>query len=166
MLLLDRQTFETVRFWFAGSVAGRSLNVFWTVSPFLLGGTVICLFLGHQLNVLGLGDEAARSLGMRTTRVRLISSLVVVLMTGAAVAVAGPIGYVGLAVPHMVRSVVGSDYRWILPYSLLSGAVFLTAADIIGRVVMRPGELEVGIATALVGAPFLIALARQRGVTS
>ena len=166
MLLLDRQTFETVRFWFAGSVAGRSLNVFWTVSPFLLGGTVICLFLGHQLNVLGLGDEAARALGMRTTRVRLISSVVVVLMTGAAVALAGPIGYVGLAVPHMVRSVVGPDYRWILPYSLLSGAVFLTAADIIGRVVMRPGELEVGIATALVGAPFLIALARQKSVTS
>ena len=166
MLLLDRQTFETVRFWFAGSVAGRPLNVFWTVAPFIFGGTLVCLFLGHQLNVLSLGDEAARGLGMQTNRIRIISSILVVIMTGAAVSTAGPIGYVGLAIPHMVRSVVGPDYRWILPYSLLTGAIFLTAADIVGRVVMRPGELEVGIATAIAGAPFMIYLARQRVIAS
>jgi iron complex transport system permease protein len=166
MLLLDRQTFETVRFWFAGSVAGRSLGVFWVAAPFMVGGSLICLFLGHQLNVLSLGDDMASSLGMRTTRIRLISSVIVVLMTGAAVSVAGPIGYIGLAVPHMVRSIVGPDYRWILPYSLLTGAIFLTAADIAGRLIMRPGELEVGIATAIVGAPFLIYLARQRSVAN
>ena len=166
MLLLDKQTFEQVRFWFAGSVAGRPLDVFWTVAPFLIGGTMMCMFMGHQLNVLSLGDEAAQSLGMRTTRIRLISSILVVIITGAAVSTAGPIGYVGLAIPHMVRSVIGPDYRWILPYSLISGAIFLTCADIIGRVVMRPGELEVGIVTAIVGAPFLVYLARQRTVAN
>ncbi|HRA48816.1 MAG TPA: iron ABC transporter permease, partial [Thermomicrobiales bacterium] len=133
---------------------------------FLFGGTLVCLFLGHQLNVLSLGDEAAQGLGMQTNRIRIISSILVVIMTGAAVSTAGPIGYVGLAIPHMVRSVVGPDYRWILPYSLLTGAIFLTGADIVGRVVMRPGELEVGIATAIAGAPFMIYLARQRVIAS
>ena len=166
MLLFDKQTFEQVRFWFAGSVAGRSLDVFWTVAPFMIGGTLMCLLMGHQLNVLSLGDEAAQGLGMRTTRIRVICSVLVVIITGAAVSTAGPIGYVGLAIPHMVRSIVGPDYRWVLPYSLLSGAIFLTSADIIGRVVMRPGELEVGIATAIFGAPFLIYLARQRTIAN
>lgn len=164
LLFLDRQTFEAVRFWFAGSVAGRELDVFWMVAPFLLGGSLICLFLGHQLNVLALGDETAQALGMRTTRTRLVCWLVVVVMIGAAVSVAGPIAFVGLAVPHMVRSVIGPDYRWSLPYSLLAGAIFLTLVDVVGRVVMRPGELEVGIATALLGAPFLVYLARRRSV--
>ncbi len=166
LLLLDEQTFESVRFWFAGSVAGRELSVFWTVAPFLLGGSIVCLFMGHQLNVLSLGDDTAQALGMRTARIRLLCSVIVVLITGAAVSTAGPIGYVGLAIPHMVRAIVGPDYRWILPYSLLAGAIFLTGADIVGRVVMRPGEIEVGITTALIGAPFLIYLARKRSVAN
>jgi iron complex transport system permease protein len=166
LLLLDKQTFEAVRFWFAGSVAGRDLGVFWTVSPFLLGGAVACLFLGHQLNVLSLGDETAQALGMRTARIRLICSIIVVLITGAAVSIAGPIGYVGLAIPHMVRAVVGPDYRWILPYSLVAGAVFLTLCDVVGRIAMRPGEIEVGIATAVIGAPFLVYLARKRSIAN
>lgn len=166
LLLLDEQTFESVRFWFAGSVAGRELSVFWTVLPFLAGGTAACIFMGHQLNVLSLGDETAQALGMHTARIRLLCSVIVVLITGAAVATAGPIAYVGLAIPHMVRAFTGPDYRWILPYSLLWGAVFLTAADIIGRIAMRPGEIEVGIVTAIVGAPFLVYLARQRAVAN
>lgn len=166
LLLLDEETLDAVRFWVAGSVAGRSLDNFWVVSPFLLGGTVACIFLGHQLNVLNLGDDAARTLGMRTTRTRLICSGLVVLITGAAVAVAGPIGFIGLATPHIVRSVVGPDYRWVLPYSLLFGAMLLTGADIAGRLIAKPSELQVGIMTALVGAPFLIYLARQRSVAS
>lgn len=166
LILLDEQTLDVVRFWLVGSVAGRDLDTFWFVSPFLLGGAVACIFLGHQLNVLSLGDETARSLGMRTGRTRLICSVLVVLITGAAVSVAGPIGFVGLATPHIVRSVIGPDYRWVLPYSLLVGAIFLCSADIVGRVVAKPSELQAGIVTALVGAPFLIYLARQRSVAN
>jgi iron complex transport system permease protein len=164
LLLYDLETIESLRFWMAGSVAGRELDTFWLVSPFLLGGAVACVFMGHQLNVLSLGDDTARALGMNTARTRVICSVLVVLITGAAVSTAGPIAFVGLAVPHMVRSVVGPDYRWILPYSLLSGAILLTIADIGGRVIARPGELPVGIVAALFGAPFMIYLARQRAV--
>lgn len=166
LLLLSEQTFDQVRFWFAGSVAGRDLSTFWSVSPFLLLGSAVCLLMGHQLNVLSMSEDAARALGMNTTRVRLICSGLVVLITGAAVSVAGPIGFVGLAVPHIVRSLVGPDYRWVLPYSLLGGAIFLTGADIIGRVILPTGELQAGIVTGLVGAPFLVYLARKRSLAS
>lgn len=165
LLLLDDATLDTVRFWLAGSVVNRDLGTFWFVSPFLLGGAILCLFLGHQLNVLNLGDDTARALGMHTGRIRLISSVIVVLITGAAVAVAGPIGFVGLAIPHMVRAVVGIDYRWVLPYSFVYGGIFLVLADIVGRVITRPAELQAGIVTAFVGVPFLIYLARQRRVS-
>lgn len=163
LILLDERTFDVVRFWLAGSVINRDMETFFTVLPFLLGGSLACILLGHQLNVLSLGDETARALGMRTGRTRLICSILVVVITGAAVAIAGPIGFVGLAIPHMVRSFVGPDYRWILPASFIYGAIFLVAADIVGRVIARPSELEVGIITALVGAPFMVALARKRG---
>lgn len=166
LLLIDEQTLDIVRFWFAGSVAGRSLNTFWAVSPFLIGGALASIFMGHQLNVLSMGDDTARALGMRAGRIRLICAVLVVLITGAAVAAAGPIGFVGLATPHIVRAIVGPDYRWVLPYSLLGGAILLTGADILGRVIARPGEVQVGIVTALVGAPFLIYLARQRSVAN
>lgn len=162
LLLLDEQTMDIVRFWFAGSVVGRPLSTFWTVAPFLLGGAVVCVFLGHQMNVMSLGEDTARALGMRTGRTRVLSSLLVVVITGAAVSVAGPIGFVGLAIPHMVRSVVGPDYRWILPYAFLTGAAFLTLADVIGRIVLRPAELQVGIVMAMFGAPFFIFLARRQ----
>lgn len=164
LLLLDEQTLDTVRFWFAGSVAGRSLATFWTVAPFLLGGALACLLMGHQLNILSMGDDTARALGMRAGRTRLICAVLIVLITGAAVSAAGPIAFVGLATPHIVRALVGPDYRWVLPYSLLGGAILLTGADILGRVVARPGEVQVGIVTALLGAPFLVYLARKRSV--
>ena len=166
LLLLDERTLDVVRFWLAGSVAGRDLHIFWTVSPFLIGGVAACTFMGHQLNVLSLGEDTARALGMRTGRVRLICSVLVVLITGAAVSAAGPIAFVGLAVPHMVRGITGPDYRWVLPYSLLGGAILLTGADIVGRVVVRPAELQVGIITALIGAPMLVYLARRRNLAA
>jgi len=164
LLLLNEDTLDTVRFWLAGSVAGRDLDILWTVSPFLIGAVLACIFLGHQLNVLSMGEESARSLGMNTTRTRLISLFFVILITGAAVSVAGPIGFVGLATPHIARAIVGADYRWILPYSFAIGAILLTAADLAGRLATRPAELQVGIVTALVGAPFLVYLARTTRV--
>jgi iron complex transport system permease protein len=166
LLLLDERTMDVVRFWLAGSMAGRELDTFWQVAPFLLGGSLICVFMGHQLNVMSMGEETARALGMNTTRIRLACSILVVLITGAAVAAAGPIAFVGLATPHIVRAIVGPDYRWILPFSLVGGAIFLTTADIVGRVVAKPSELQVGIVTALIGAPFLVYLARQRTVAN
>jgi iron complex transport system permease protein len=165
LLLLDEETLDTVRFWLAGSVVNRDLGTFAFVSPFLLGGALVLLLFGHQLNVLNLGEDTAKALGMNTSRVRIVSSVIVVLITAAGVSVAGPIGFVGLAIPHMVRAVVGVDYRWVLPYSFVYGAVFLTAADIIGRIITRPAELQVGIVTAFVGVPFLIYLARKSAVT-
>lgn len=164
LLLIDQQTLEVVRFWLAGSLAGRDLDVFLAVLPFLVAGTAVMLLLGNQLNVLSLGDDTARSLGMRVGAVRGLVTLLVVLMAGSAVAAAGPIAFVGLAVPHMVRAVSGPDYRWVLLFSALAGPLLLLCADIAGRVVIRPSEVQVGIITAVVGAPFLIYLARQRRI--
>lgn len=164
LVLLDQDTLDQVRFWNAGSLAGRPLGIFWTVLPFLLVGLAAAILLSRQLNVMSLGEDTAKSLGLHTGRVRIISAVIVVLMTGASVAAAGPIGFVGLAVPHMVRIFTGPDYRWIIAYCLVTGPILLLGADIVGRVIVRPAELQVGIITALCGAPVLIAIARRRRI--
>lgn len=164
LLLLNQQTLNQVRFWLAGSLAGRDLDMFLAVLPFLAVGIVGMFLLSRQLNVLTLGEDTARSLGMHTGRIRLLVVLLVVFLTSASVAVAGPVGFIGLAVPHIVRAVAGTDQRWILLFSMLVGPLILLVADITGRVVARPGELQVGIVTALIGAPILIALARRQTV--
>lgn len=166
LLLLSEQTMDLVRFWSVGSVAGRSLSVLRDVFPLMAPAAFGCLFLGHQLNVLAMGEESARGLGMNTTRVRLIASALVVVLTGAAVSVAGPIGFVGLATPHIARAIVGADYRWVIPYSFLFGSLMLVVADTVGRVAARPSEIQVGVVMAFIGAPFLIALARNRSVAN
>ena len=164
LLLLDQQTLDVVRFWLAGSLAGRDIAVFYTVLPFLAVGIACTVLMGNQLNVLSLGEDTARSLGMRTGRMRGLIILLVVLLAGGSVAIARPIGFVGLAVPHIVRTVSGPDYRWVLAFAVLVGPLLLLGADIAGRIVNRPSEVQVGIITAIVGAPFLIFLARQRRV--
>ncbi|MCK9485476.1 MAG: iron ABC transporter permease [Dehalococcoidia bacterium] len=164
LLLLDQETLDRARFWSAGSLAGRPLDIFWTVSPFLVLGLAGALLMSRQLNVMSMGEDTAKALGLHTGRVRLVSALLVVMMTGAAVAAAGPIGFVGLAVPHIVRVVSGPDYRWVLAYCLVVGPTLLLGADIMGRLVVRPAELQVGIITAFCGAPFLIVIARRRRV--
>lgn len=166
LLLLDQQALDVVRFWLAGSLADRDIAVFYTVLPFLVIGIICTVLLGNQLNVLSLGEDTARSLGMRTSRMRGLIIFLVVLLAGGSVAVAGPIGFVGLAVPHIVRTVSGPDYRWVLAFGVLVGPLLLLGADIAGRVVIRPSEVQVGIITAIVGAPFLIFLARQRRVAN
>jgi iron complex transport system permease protein len=166
LLLLDERTLDVVRFWLAGSVADRSLDVFWTVVPFMLVGIAGGLLMSRQLNIMSLGEDTARSLGVNTGRLRGVCAVMVVLMTGAAVAAAGPIAFVGLAVPHIVRTLVGPDYRWIIPYCIVVGPILLLSADIAGRLVVRPGELQVGVITAICGAPVLIAIARSSRVAS
>ncbi|MGN6692792.1 MAG: FecCD family ABC transporter permease [Aquihabitans sp.] len=164
LLLLDAATLNVFRFWNVGSVAGRDLDVAGAVAPFIVTGIVLALLSGRALNGLALGEDVARSLGQRVGYVRAAAALSVVLLCGGATAAAGPIWFVGLTVPHVVRSITGPDHRWLLPYSMVVGAIFLTAADVIGRVVVRPGELEVGIVTAVVGAPVFIAFVRRRRI--
>lgn len=161
ILVLDQRTLDEVRFWLAGSLAGGDPDVFWQVTPFLAAGTVASVALARQLNAMSLGEDVAAALGQRTALVRGAAAVTVVLLAGAAVAAAGPIAFVGLAVPHAVRAVSGPDHRWLLPYAALAGPILLLAADVVGRVVARPSELQVGIVTALVGAPVLIHIVRR-----
>ncbi|MEM6517958.1 MAG: iron ABC transporter permease [Cyanobacteria bacterium P01_C01_bin.70] len=162
ILILSQRTLEDIRFWLAGSLAGQDLASLLPVLPYIAVGLAGSLVLGRQLTLLALGEDVAQGLGLQTAWVKVVAAIVVVLLAGSAVALAGPIGFVGLIIPHMVRFGVGVDYRWILPYSILVGGIFLSVADTAARLVIRPQELPVGIMTALIGAPFFIYLARSR----
>jgi len=162
VLVFDTPTLDEYRFWIVGSIAGRDAGVALSVLPFIGVGLLIALVAGRSLNALALGDEVARSLGQQVGRTRAMSGVGFVLLAGGAVAAAGPIAFIGLTVPHVARALVGPDYRWIVPFSMVLGAFLLLASDVIGRVVARPGELEVGVVTAAIGAPFFIWLVRRR----
>ncbi|WP_273129437.1 FecCD family ABC transporter permease [Bacillus weihaiensis] len=147
---------DQFRFWQVGSVGSGNWNSISTFLPFLLIGLVIALFTAPALNALALGDEVATGLGVRTGTLRLIAAFGGVLLCGATTALAGPIGFIGLLAPHLIRLVIGPDIRYMVPMSALSGAVILTISDICGRLLGSPGELEVGVVTAFIGAPILI----------
>jgi len=164
MLLLDQATFDQFRFWAVGSLAGRDMTIVVQVAPFLIAGCLLALCLGRVLNTLSLGEDVARGLGANVVLSRALSGAAVVLLCGAATAACGPIGFVGLTIPHVARMIVGPDYRWVLPYSMVLAPILLLAADIIGRVVARPGELQVAIVTAFLGAPVFIALVRRKNL--
>lgn len=161
ILVLNQRTLDEIRFWLAGSVAGRDLNILLPVLPYLCVGLVIAFSMGKQITALTLGEEIAKGLGLRTGWIQLTASVVVVLLAGSAVALAGPISFIGLVIPHIVRFWVGVDYRWILPYAAVWGAILLSLADLAARLVIKPQEIPVGIMTALVGTPFFIYLARS-----
>lgn len=162
ILVLDQRTLDEVRFWLAGSLAGRDLAIFVHLTPFLIVGLVTLLAMARQFDGMALGETVAAGLGMRTGLIRTASTIAVVLLAGASVAAAGPVGFVGLAVPHAVRTVVGPSHRWLLPYAAIYGSVLLLTADVLGRIVARPSEIQVGIVTAIIGAPFLVHLVRTR----
>ncbi|GAB3817399.1 iron ABC transporter permease [Tessaracoccus terricola] len=153
-----------IRSWQIGGVGGATFDTIVTVAPFLAVGAAVCLLSARSLNALALGDDLAAGLGEHVAVVRGISALGAVMLCGAATAVAGPIGFVGLVVPHLCRLLVGVDQRWLLPFSALTGAGLLVASDVLGRIVARPSELDVGIITALVGAPVFIAVVRRQKV--
>ncbi|OZF26312.1 iron chelate uptake ABC transporter family permease subunit [Rhodococcus sp. 14-2483-1-2] len=163
MVLLSPRAFEQMRNWNAGSVTGRGWDVLLPVLPFLVVGLVLAAVAASALNAVALGDDLARSLGANIIRTRVIVILAVTLLAGGATAIAGPIGFVGLMIPHVARWIVGPDQRWILAYTLLLAPSLVVAADILGRV-LGPGDSEfpVGIVTAFVGAPVLIILVRRR----
>lgn len=161
LVLLDAQTLEEYRFWAVGALSGRGNSTAAIVVPMLALAGLLGLLCARWLDVLALGDDAARALGIRVRPIRLAVGGTVVLLTGAAVAATGPIGFVGLAVPHAARALTGVRHGWLLPYAALIGGILLVLADVLGRVVVRPGELQVGIVTAVVGAPFVLVLLRQ-----
>lgn len=164
VLVLDPQAFTTFRAWSVGSLVGRKLDVVDQIAPFILTGVVLTLGLARPLNVLALGEQAGRALGANLGRTRVLGALAVTLLCGSATAAVGPIGFVGLAVPHIARLLVGSDQSWVLPYSMLLAPILLLGSDVLGRVITAPAGLEVGIVTAFLGAPVFIALCRRRKV--
>jgi iron complex transport system permease protein len=166
ILLVDVATLDQFRFWAVGSLAGRDAGIARQVAPFLLAGMVMALTSGRLLNAIALGDDVARSLGQRVGATRVFCALCIAVLCGGATAAAGPIAFVGLTVPHIARAITGPDYRWILPYSMVLAPTLLLTSDVIGRVVARPGELQVGIVTALVGSPFFVVLVRRRKLAS
>ncbi|WP_218184162.1 iron chelate uptake ABC transporter family permease subunit [Streptomyces sp. PKU-EA00015] len=162
VLLLNPRAFDQFRFWTAGSLAGRNSDIVLITLPFVVVGLLLALGLAPSLNALAMGDQVGRALGVNVGRTRVLGAVAVMLLCGAATAAAGPIAFVGLVVPHVARFVVGPDQRWMLAYSMLFAPVLLIGADVLGRVLGSPGEVQVGIVTAFLGAPLFIALCRRR----
>jgi iron complex transport system permease protein len=162
VLLTDPDAFEDYRFWQVGSLAGRDLGIAGQAAPFVAAGLALALVCGPTLNALALGDDVARSLGRRVGRDRAVCGVALVVLAGAATAAAGPIAFVGLTVPHLVRGLAGPDHRRLLPLAALAAPTLLLAADVLGRVVAAPREVQVGIVAAIVGAPVFIALVRRK----
>jgi iron complex transport system permease protein len=160
ILLRDLDTLAQYRFWSVGSLVGRDAGTVVTLAPFLIAGAVTALLLGRSLNSLSLGDDVARGLGQRVGLTRVVAGVAIILLCGSATSLAGPLVFVGLVVPHIVRRFVGPDYRWILLCSMPLGAALLVIADTVGRLIAPPSELEAGIVVAIIGAPVLIALVR------
>lgn len=166
IMLPRTEVMNAFRFWQVGSVSGANWEGIITVSPFLIVGIVIGIFATPALNALALGDDVATGLGVRTGLIRIIGSFAGVLLCGATTALAGPIGFVGLMIPHTMRLICGPNMRYIVPMSAIGGAILLTISDIIGRLIGNPGELEAGIITAFFGAPILIIIAMRAKVRS
>jgi iron complex transport system permease protein len=161
LVLLNRSAFDSYRFWAVGALAGRPMSVLLQTGPFLLAGALVALALARPLNALALGDDTGHALGANPARTRAFGVVAITLLCGGAVAAAGPIGFVGLTVPHVARAITGPDQRWVLPYSMLLAPILLLGSDVLGRIIARPGEIEVGIVTAFVGAPVFIWIARR-----
>jgi iron complex transport system permease protein len=161
VLLVDKQTMETFRYWQVGTIGGRGLDVLLVGAPFLAVGALLALTGARLLNTLALGDDLARGLGRRTAMDRIVLGVAVVLLAGTSAALAGPVAFVGLVVPHAVRGLVGSDYARVLPLSALGGAMLVVLADTLGRVILPPAEVQVGVMAAVVGVPVFLLLIRR-----
>lgn len=162
VMIMDDAALNKMRFWTVGSLSSATDETITQVLPFLLAGTVLALALARPLNAMEMGDDTATALGANLNRTRVLSMLAATVLCGAATAACGPIVFVGLMVPHVVRSFTGPDLRWILPYAAVLSPVLLLGADVLGRIVARPSELQVGIVTAILGGPVFIFLVRRR----
>ncbi|MDF0728044.1 iron ABC transporter permease [Cytobacillus sp. S13-E01] len=161
ILVLNEQNLEGILFWLAGSVSGRTMDMLEPILPFMIGAGILSFLLGTSINILTSGEDIAKGLGQRTILIKSLIGIVIVFLAGGSVAVGGSIGFIGLIVPHIVRSFVGIDYRWIIPYCALFGASLLLLADVAARFVIMPEEMPIGVMTALIGAPFFIYIARR-----
>lgn len=162
ILIVSQRTLEEIRFWLAGSLAGMDEGIIFQVLPYICIGTILAFCLARQITILSLGEDIAKGLGQQTLWIKIAAAVSVLLLEGSSVAAAGSIGFIGLVIPHIVRFVVGVDYRWILPYSAIFGGILLLVSDILARLLIRPQEIPVGIMTALVGAPFFVYLAKYQ----
>ena len=161
MLVTNEKALDEVLFWLAGSVEGRKLSMLTAVIPALAFAWIVSMLLSRQLNAFALGEDVAVSLGQKTVIFKLAAALMVILLAGGSVAIAGPISFIGIVVPHFARFLVGNDHRWILPYSALIGGIMLVLADIGARYIIMPEEAPVGVITALIGTPFFIYIVRK-----
>lgn len=161
-MLIDDKTMEEALYWLVGSVSGRDLRHAQMIIPYLVTGWILSIFLAGSLNLMALGDDVAKSLGQKIVWVKACIVIVVVLLAGGAVALTGPIGFVGIVIPHICRYLVGIDHRWVIPYSVVMGGMFLVLADLVSRFLLMPEEVPVGVATAVIGVPFVIAIVRRR----
>lgn len=164
VLLVNERVIQDVLFWLSGSVEGRKLSLLIQVLPYMVTAWIGSLLLAPSINTLLLGDDVATGLGLRTAWVKMLTGLMIVLLAGSCVAVAGPILFVGLISPHIARYLVGNDVRWVMPFSGLIGAILLITADISARFIAIPLEIPIGVMTALVGTPFFVYVARKGGV--
>ncbi|MFV0285054.1 MAG: FecCD family ABC transporter permease [Demequina sp.] len=162
LLINYPSVFDVFRYWDVGTIQGRDLSIVAAVTPAIVVGLGLALALTPRLNVMALGNEMGRALGANPRTTVIVAAIAVMLLAGGATAAAGPLAFVGLAAPHLARAVVGADHRWLLPDSILLGAVLLLGADVIGRVIAAPAELQSGIMTAIIGGPVFIAIARRR----
>jgi len=161
LLVVSEQNLQAVLFWLAGSVAGRSLEMLEPVMPFMAAAWGIALLIGRSVNILTSGDDIAKGLGQRTVAVKMLMAVVIVILAGGSVAIGGSIGFIGLIVPHIVRGLVGVDYRWIIPFCAFIGASLLLLSDVAARFIIMPQEVPIGVMTALIGTPFFIYIARR-----
>ncbi|PLR92585.1 FecCD family ABC transporter permease [Bacillus sp. T33-2] len=161
LLVLNEAALEQVLFWLAGSVSGRNLENLTAVMPYLAVGWVASVLTAAKLNVFSMGEDVAKGLGLNTVLLKIVTGMIVIMLSGGAVAVAGPIGFIGIVVPHLTRSIVGIDHRWLIPFAGLLGGMLLLAADIASRYVLMPQEVPVGVMTAIIGTPFFIYIARK-----
>ncbi|MFC9993755.1 FecCD family ABC transporter permease [Nocardia sp. NPDC127526] len=166
LLLTDTTTFDQYRFWQVGALTERDLPTLMQAVPFLAVGVALAFISARMLNALALGEDVARALGQNVAVARATAALAVIVLSGAATAIAGPIAFVGLIVPHAARLLTGPDHRWLLPYAALLAPILLLVADVVGRVIARPAEVQVGVLTAVLGAPIFIALVRRRKLVS
>ncbi|MCA1055495.1 iron ABC transporter permease [Rossellomorea aquimaris] len=161
LLVLDESALEQVLFWLAGSVQGRKLEILTGVFPYILTGWIGALILAGKMNILAMGEDVAKGLGLKTNLIKFLALLIVVLLAGGSVAIAGPIGFIGIVIPHLARKLIGVDHKWLIPYAGLLGAVLLLIADIAARYIIMPQEVPVGVMTAVIGAPFFVYVARK-----
>ncbi|WP_406453198.1 iron ABC transporter permease [Streptomyces sp. NBC_00876] len=164
VLTTKASALDEFRFWQVGSIAGREAQVAQQIWPFLLVGTLLVLSVARGLDALALGEDMAKGLGQSIATVRIVGGIGATVLTGAGVAAAGPIAFIGLAVPHIARAIVGNDHRWVLPMAALIGPVMLLVSDVIGRILFPPSEVPAGVMTALIGVPFLVTLVRRKAV--